>query len=274
MAPESHTYLGMKKHSLSKTQLQDYLTLDVDSGRFKWRKTTGPAPQGSLAGTIGKQGYRRIGINGREYPAARLVWLWVHNDWPAHEVLHLNGDRLDDRPENLALNKHSRELPPLTPERLREILYYEETTGLFLPRKSRKGRKPKGLRIGWRKPGGYIMITIDGSAYRAHRLAWLYIHGEWPSMHLDHIDGDTSNNRISNLRLASVAENMANAKRPRTNTSGYKGVSWHRGAKKWTARMKANGTSHYLGLFATAEEAHAAYCEIAKRLKGAFGRTE
>ena len=90
---------------------------------------------------------------------------------------------------------------------------------------------------------------------------------------IDHIDGDGSNNRLSNLRLATHTENMRNIGKASRNTSGFKGVSWHKQRQKWTVRAKAGGKNLYLGLFDTAAEAAAAYDAAIGKIHGEFGRT-
>jgi hypothetical protein len=92
-------------------------------------------------------------------------------------------------------------------------------------------------------------------------------------MEVDHIDGDGLNNRRSNLRLATSSENKWNRGRLSTNTSGYKGVSWHNGAKRWQASIRVAYRLIYLGAFQTPEDAHAAYCEAAARLHGDFAKS-
>jgi hypothetical protein len=106
--------------------------------------------------------------------------------------------------------------------------------------------------------------------YRAHRLAWLYVHGEWPRKLIDHIDGDGLNNRIANLRLASAAENIINRVAQSNNASGIKGVSWHKASQKYQAVIHKDRRQIYLGLFATAEEASAAYTRASFEQHGAF----
>jgi hypothetical protein len=90
----------------------------------------------------------------------------------------------------------------------------------------------------------------------------------------DHIDGNGLNNTRSNLQLATIAENNHNARIRQDNTSNFKGVCWHKAAAKWTAQIQVNGKHKYLGLFATPEEAHEAYCKAAKELHGEFARFE
>jgi hypothetical protein len=88
----------------------------------------------------------------------------------------------------------------------------------------------------------------------------------------DHISGDRLDNRRENLRIASNAENQRNRGKPSSNTSGHKGVTWHRKSGKWQAQIMINGKSMYLGLFTTPEAAHEAYKAAAVELFGEFWR--
>ena len=160
----------------------------------------------------------------------------------------------------------------ITVDELKAILRYDPETGEFWWRVSRKG-----IRLGrpaGRVTGRYRQIGIDGRHYYAHRLAWLYMTGEWPSDDIDHIDGDRLNNRFSNLREASRAQNMANGRTPATNTSGFKGVSFDRQRGRWQAFIKIDGKTKNLGRFKTPEDAHAAYVAAAHQKSGNFARTE
>jgi hypothetical protein len=120
----------------------------------------------------------------------------------------------------------------------------------------------------------YVLISVNERLYRAHRLAWLYTTGQWPAHVIDHIDGDAGNNRLANLREVTTAENIRNQRRRGNNTSGYKGVSFAPGRRKcWHAQIMLDGRQHHLGFYADVADAHAAYCEAAARLHGAFART-
>lgn len=88
----------------------------------------------------------------------------------------------------------------------------------------------------------------------------------------DHENGVTLDNRRNNLRFATSSQNAMNRRKTSANSSGYKGVHWHKGHQKWCAQIKVNGKSIHLGYFDTPEEAHAAYCEAATRLHGDFAR--
>lgn len=89
---------------------------------------------------------------------------------------------------------------------------------------------------------------------------------------VDHINGNGLDNRRANLRLANKSQNVQNVGIKRSNTSGYKGVSFHKRRKKWDARISVSGHQHCLGTFDTPEEAHKAYCDAAKRYHGEFAR--
>lgn len=116
----------------------------------------------------------------------------------------------------------------LTQLRLKELLHYDPVTGHFTWIVANSNRAPAGTPAG--RTGnshGYCPIGIDGKRYRAHRLAWLYMTGEWPPEHIDHINGVRSDNRWHNLRAATLKENNRNMGLQRNNAAGYKGVSKH-----------------------------------------------
>jgi hypothetical protein len=121
---------------------------------------------------------------------------------------------------------------------------------------------------------GYWSLHIFHRRYRAPRVAWLIMTGEWPAGDIDHINLNRSDDRWSNLRVATESENMANRLAPRNNTSGFKGVSFDRKTKKWRAKITKNYSHHYLGAFDTPEAACAAYSKAAHELFGEFARTD
>lgn len=143
----------------------------------------------------------------------------------------------------------------LTQQRLHELLDYAPQTGTFVWRVSRGVNQCKGKTAGCLGRSGYIQVCLDGQQYRAHRLAWLHVHGRWPDGPLDHIDGCRSNNAIANLRECSVSENAHNTNPQRK----LLGVSWHKQNQCWYARIAVRGQRRHLGYFETAEEACAAY---------------
>ncbi len=160
----------------------------------------------------------------------------------------------------------------LTAERLREVIHYDPLTGIFVWRVKTSRRIVVGSVAGcMHKTLGYVYIRIDGVLHTAHRLATLYMTGEWPIEQVDHKDAVRSNNRWDNLRNADNALNMQNQRRSKGETkSGLLGVDWFEQTKKWRAAIKTNGQRVHIGYFATKEAAHEAYL-IQKRLLHKFG---
>ena len=157
-------------------------------------------------------------------------------------------------------------------EFLKSILDYNEETGVFLWKVSR-GCIRKGEEAGNTRPDGYYRIRIENKPYFAHRLAWLYIHGKFPDNHIDHINGDTSDNRLSNLREATNQQNQYNVTKLRCdNSTGYKGVSFNKRDNKFQAQIRINGKLIFLGYFDSAKKAGAAYERAAKNFHGEFYR--
>lgn len=160
----------------------------------------------------------------------------------------------------------------ITQEELKQNLKYDPETGIFVWIVSSNGRIQIGDVAGGIDGKGYSHIQIYRKLYRSHRLAWLYVYGKFPSHALDHIDGNKTNNKISNLRECTLSENSKNIKMNKNNKSGFKGVSWSKCANKWMATGKIDGKPHYLGLFINPEEASNAYQEFSKQYHGDFYR--
>lgn len=145
----------------------------------------------------------------------------------------------------------------LTQERLKELLHYNPDTGLFTWLISTSNRVKAGTIAGCQHGNGYTKISVDGSRYFTHRLAWFYMTGEFP-IQVDHEDGVRNNNRIKNLRAATNAINSKNHRTGVNNTSGVMGVSWCKRKSKWTVRIQANGKYLNIGYFPNIEDAIAA----------------
>lgn len=151
----------------------------------------------------------------------------------------------------------------LTAQRLRELLSYDPETGIFRRRVVAANNSiPAGSVCGCLdRTTGYLKIAVAGQGRLAHRLAWLYVHGEWPNI-IDHKNGDRSDNRIANLRNVSHQENVEARRLRATNSSGYLGVIFdhaHPTAMKYRASIMFQARRIPLGRFRTAEEASAAY---------------
>jgi hypothetical protein len=162
----------------------------------------------------------------------------------------------------------------ITAERLRELLHYDPETGVFTRRVSTNNAYRVGDIAGGINSQGYLQIRLDKRLYKAHRLAWLYVHGELPPADVDHINGIKNDNRLGNLRPATRSQNQANMRKHDANTSGYKGVSWNQQHRKWRANIRVNGRLKYLGAFDGPAEAHAAYLRAAEGGFGEFARSE
>ena len=154
----------------------------------------------------------------------------------------------------------------ITQQKLKELFIYDPESGIFARRiaTGRHGRHKVGTKAGTSQNYGYVVIHVDGRRYVAHRLAWMYMYGEWPSTDLDHINNVKNDNRIANLRLATRKQNMQNVLSHKHNTSGFKGVSWHMPRSKWRAYIFCNYRQIHLGLFDTKEDAAAARIEAEK----------
>ena len=166
----------------------------------------------------------------------------------------------------------------ITEERLKHVLDYNPKTGVFIWKVVTGNRAKIGGVAGYiatDKPNNYRYrtIRIDKSAYRASRLAWLWMTGSFPNaeIEIDHKDGNSLNNRWCNLRLATKPQNQFNSKISKNNKSGFKGVHLH-GNGRWRAQLQVNGTRVHIGVFNTPEDAHAAYCVAAKKHFGDYAR--
>lgn len=120
---------------------------------------------------------------------------------------------------------------------------------------------------------GYRTVKLGGKRYGAHRIVFALTHDRWPADEIDHADGDPLNNRPENLREATRSQNRANTRAGRNNTSGVKGVHWHRRYQKWKAVVHVNGERRFLGHFDTLEAAATAYANAAQAGHGAFAKT-
>ena len=136
----------------------------------------------------------------------------------------------------------------LTQERVRDLFLYDPESGLLTNRASR-GRARGGDEAGGLSQKGYRHVSIDGVTYRGHRVIWLWVYGSWPTQAIDHINGVKDDNRIVNLRDATLTENQRNRRTPDNNTSGVQGVSWKKKARKWQASIKLGGKVRHLGYF-------------------------
>lgn len=146
----------------------------------------------------------------------------------------------------------------LTHDRLKEVLDYDASTGIFTWKVTLSSRAPKGKVAGSLDKLGYLRIRIDNVEYKSHRLAWFYFYGTMPTKNIDHKNGVPNDNRISNLRDCTQLENCQNNK--------AKGVHYVKLRGNWQAKIMYKRKIHHLGTFKTEEEARAAYLEAKAKL--------
>lgn len=157
----------------------------------------------------------------------------------------------------------------ITLEELKEWLEYDPETGFFKRLKSNNRRIKVGEIIPRPcKTSTYDAIQVNGVTYKAHRLAWLYMHGELPEMQIDHINHNKKDNRIANLRLATWSQNQVYKPMYKNNTSGFKGVS--KGKVGFTAVAYKDGKRVWLGEYKDINKAAEAYKAFAKQNHGEF----
>ena len=156
-----------------------------------------------------------------------------------------------------------------TQQRLKELLDYDPETGDFHWKQWRGYTAKTGAKAGSIN-NGYIQIYIDGVPHKAHHLAWIYHHGCNPKGKLDHWDCNEQNNRILNLREATSSQNNSNRNIQKNNTSGVKGVFWHKGTERWSTQVKSNGKTYGAGYHKSIEAAKLAVENKRLELHGEF----
>lgn len=157
----------------------------------------------------------------------------------------------------------------ITHDELVSLLNYDSETGIFTWKDGGRNRKP-GCAAGSRHHTGYVQITILRLNYLAHRLAWFFVKKAWPEGEIDHINGVHADNRISNLRDSSRAQNQRNVGLISTNKSGVKGVSWSAKERKWKCGMIYDGKAYCLGTYDDIELAELVAMEAREKLHGEF----
>ncbi len=161
--------------------------------------------------------------------------------------------------------------PNLTQELLKTLLHYDPETGIFTRLVTTSGRATKGTIAGHKHGGGYLRFCVLAQSYLSHRLAWFYMYGEWPEF-IDHINRRKTDNRITNLREATHAQNMANSRnKPRPKHPDLpRGVHHNCTNTRYFASISKDGKSVYIGAYDTPEEAELAYLQAIKKYRGNF----
>lgn len=233
--------------------------------------------------------FRVMCPSSKKVSAQHLAWLYVYGVWSTKFIFHLNGDKSDNRISNLVefsrheyseLNNTKGRVKKFNPNPTNKILnkiHYNLTQSMLLDRfRYEDGNlirlSDNKIAGTISKTDGYVYIRVHGVVNRfvAHRLIWLYHHGEWPKEFIDHIDRNPSNNRIENLRECTQQENMQNTPMKCNNYSKLKGVHYIKKTNKYYSKISVNGKRISLGYYFTAEEASKVYNDAAKFYFGDF----
>lgn len=164
-------------------------------------------------------------------------------------------------------------LDSISMDELMKTVKYNPDSGEFEWIRGYASRKP-GAKAGTLSGNGYLRMNLNGKLFSCHRVAWLMHYGVEPEGMIDHINGNKTDNRISNLRLANYSQNSMNSRISRLNTSGCKGVSWKKESNKWVAVAKLNGKKIHLGYFLNFDDAKKAYCDFAIKHHGEYYRSK
>lgn len=160
----------------------------------------------------------------------------------------------------------------ISQQRLFYLMDYESSTEQFTWKKSTSNVVRKKRKISKNKKSRYLRIQLDGNRYYAHHLAWLWFYGKLPKTQIDHINCDSFDNRICNLRLSNQQQNCFNRSKAKNNTSGTKGVVWHPKQKKWNAVISFNNQKIHLGSFDNLTSARIAVRDARIQFHGDFFR--
>jgi hypothetical protein len=263
-----------RKENLTADELGKLFAYDPETGSLTWRVA---ACRGTIQpGTpIGKQILLRhdgkqilLRHDGKRvcYVALRVAWCLHHGAWPDGTLFLYNGNPKDRSIKNIGLAPNPPADGILTAEYLRKVLHYEPETGNFFHAVTQPGGNAQfGQLAGSIGKDGRRRIRVGGKKYLANRLAWLYVHGEWPEDQLDHRNGQRDEDRIGNLRPANNSQNMANRKYNGKSRSGIKGIHLRK-----DGRFTAHCNGWASKSFKTLDEAITARRKAEVELQGEF----
>ena len=157
----------------------------------------------------------------------------------------------------------------ITQEELKELLNYDQDTGIFTWKVSPARQVSSGDIAGTKRKDGYIQIKVDNELILSHRLAWIYMYGYLPK-YIDHINGQRDDNRITNIREVSNQQNSLNSKISKNNTSGIKGVYWDKSRNKWAVRLFVNGKCKFFKRFDDMDLAKLVIEEVRNKYHGKY----
>jgi len=250
-------------------QIRDFLSYDKETGLITWINVAYKSKYkvGDIAGIINNEGSLSITCLGRNYLAHKLA-NWLSGGEYSDKVVHLNGDRTDNRWCNLELGGRTVEVEA-TQDSVRLLFNYDSETGIFTRRIATGNTNNKGTEIGCINGNGYLQTPFANKLWLLHRLAFLYMTGEVPKS-IDHKDRNPLNNAWDNLRACTVSENAANTK-TRDSITGVKGIQKYIKGTGYLAQITKDGVVHRKG-YRTQEEAETWLKETRERLHGEFAR--
>jgi hypothetical protein len=155
---------------------------------------------------------------------------------------------------------------------VKKTFHYDPASGLLTRLIATSNSVKIGEEAGWLATIGYRYVSIESKKYLTHRVIWLYMTGSWPKHHVDHRNGNGTDNRWSNLRAATPSQNLMNQKMNAKNTSGVKGVYFDKARpnQSWCAEIKVAGKKQFLGRFTTKAAAALARRAAAARVFGEY----
>lgn len=195
------------------------------------------------------RGAAKVMIDYRSYTVAQLAFLYMTGKLPSGFVMRRDADNTNDRWDNLYIAPTSKE--ELTHEMLLSLVHYDPETG---------GITKRGKTDWCQQKRGYMLVSIGGVQHKAHRLAWFYMTGSWPKNHIDHIDGDPTNNRWSNLRDVTRSQNLRNQHRTKRPDCGV-----YKRKNRWIVSLTENGIRKFHGSFINREDAVLKSQEVRQR---------
>jgi hypothetical protein len=227
---------------LTQQDLKENLLYNISTGEFtNIRKN-------KIVGKIDKScNMIKVCVRCQSYLAHKLAWLYVFGNYPS-VIRHLDGDTTNNRISNLIENSEfvSKEF---TQERLKQLITYDPLTGIITRLNSERVISLEDASEDYRR------ICLNSKQYRPYRVIWLYLYGYLPE-EIEHVNGDMSDNRLSNLREVTRRENTTNKRIRSDNTSGFVGVSFSKDTCKYIAYIQdLNGKTINLGSFACKQEA-------------------
>ncbi len=229
----------MRTHKITIDRLIQLVSYDKETGLFTRRTGVSNVAAGETPSYVNRCGHIEFRVDDVLYKAHMLAWFYVYNEWPTARLIHRNGDKTDNRVENLGYS-HRHEQSKLTAERARHLFAYDSSTGVFT-RKIQVSNQPIGSIVGCVGVRGYRVANIDGRIQYMHRVAWLYMTGSWPDKKIDHKNRVKTDNRWCNLRVADDSQNAANSASSGKSKTGVRGVCVCKNTGKYIAEVRHKG---------------------------------